>query len=139
KVVTESGDSEELHPGQIITLREIREANSLLRRADKKLIEYRDANPATSAPLLLGITKASLGTHSWISAASFQETTKVLSQAAINGKSDELMGRKENVITGNLIPAGTGLREYEELIVGCNEGLERLMANRDVLEFDEEE
>lgn len=139
KVVTDAGESDKFHAGQILTLREIREANSLLRRADKKLIEYRDANPATSAPLLLGITKASLGTHSWISAASFQETTKVLSQAAINGKSDELMGLKENVITGNLIPAGTGLREYEDLIVGSKEEFELLMANRDVLEFDEEE
>ncbi len=139
KVVTEAGDSEKLHPGQIVTLREIREDNSMLRRADKKLVEYRDANPATSAPLLLGITKASLGTHSWISAASFQETTKVLSQAAINGKSDELMGLKENVITGNLIPAGTGMRDFDELIVGSKEEFELLMANRDVLQFDEEE
>src|SRR5690606_20439805 len=133
KVVTDAGDSDKYHAGQILTLREIREGNSLLRRADKKLIEYRDANPATSAPLLLGITKASLGTHSWISAASFQETTKLVSQAAISGKSDELMGLKENVITGNLIPAGTGIREYEELIVGSKEEFELLMANRDVL------
>ncbi len=139
KVVTESGDSEELHPGQIITLREVREQNSLLRRADKKLVEYRDAQPATSTPLLLGITKASLGTQSWISAASFQETTKVLSQAAINGKSDDLMGLKENVITGNLIPAGTGMRDYDDIIVGSKEEFELLMANRDVLQFDEEE
>lgn len=139
KVVTEAGDSEKLHPGQIVTLREIREDNSLLRRADKKLVEYRDANPATSAPLLLGITKASLGTHSWISAASFQETTKVLSQAAINGKSDDLMGLKENVITGNLIPAGTGMRDFDDMVVGSKEEFELLMANRDVLQFDEEE
>ncbi len=139
KVVTEGGESDKLHAGQIVTLREIREENSMLRRADKKLVEYRDANPATSAPLLLGITKASLGTHSWISAASFQETTKVLSQAAINGKSDNLMGLKENVITGNLIPAGTGNREYDDMIVGSKEEFELLMANRDVLQFDEEE
>jgi DNA-directed RNA polymerase, beta'' subunit, predominant form len=139
KVVTEAGDSEKLSAGQIVTLREIREDNSSLRRADKKLVEYRDANPATSAPLLLGITKASLGTHSWISAASFQETTKVLSQAAINGKSDDLMGLKENVITGNIIPAGTGMREFDDLIVGSKEEFELLMANRDVLQFDEEE
>lgn len=139
KVVTEAGDSQELHPGQITTLREIREQNSALRRADKKLVEYRDAQPATSAPLLLGITKASLGTHSWISAASFQETTKVLSQASINGKSDDLMGLKENVITGNLIPAGTGMRDYDDMIVGSKEEFELLMASRDVLEFDEEE
>lgn len=139
KVVTEAGDSTELHPGQIATLREIREQNSSLRRADKKLVEYRDAEPATSSPLLLGITKASLGTHSWISAASFQETTKVLSQAAINGKSDDLLGLKENVITGNLIPAGTGMRDYNDIVVGSKEEFELLMANRDVLQFDEEE
>ncbi|MGN6566523.1 MAG: DNA-directed RNA polymerase subunit beta', partial [Flavipsychrobacter sp.] len=139
KVVTEAGDSEKMHPGQIVTLREIREDNSLLRRADKKLVEYRDANPATSAPLLLGITKASLGTHSWISAASFQETTKVLSQASINGKSDDLLGLKENVITGNLIPAGTGMRDFDDMVVGSKEEYELLMANRDVLQFDEEE
>ncbi|MBA3827678.1 MAG: DNA-directed RNA polymerase subunit beta' [Taibaiella sp.] len=139
KVITEAGESDKMHPGQIVTLREIREENSQLRRADKKLIEYRDANPATSAPLLLGITKASLGTRSWISAASFQETTKVLSQAAINGKSDNLMGLKENVITGNLIPAGTGMREFEDIVVGSKEEFELLMANKDVLQFDEEE
>jgi DNA-directed RNA polymerase subunit beta' len=139
KVVTENGGSEALHPGQIATLREIREENSVLRRADKKLVEYRDAEPATSMPLLLGITKASLGTRSWISAASFQETTKVLSTAAINGKSDSLMGLKENVITGNLIPAGTGNRDFDGIIVGSKEEFELLMTSKDVLEFDEEE
>jgi DNA-directed RNA polymerase subunit beta' len=139
KVITEGGDSDKLHAGQIVTLREIREENSLLRRSDKKLVEYRDASPATSAPLLLGITKASLGTQSWISAASFQETTKVLSQAAINGKRDFLMGLKENVITGNLIPAGTGMRQFDDMVVGSKEEFELLMANRDVLQFDEEE
>jgi len=139
KVVTEQGDSEKLHAGQIVTLREIREENSLLRRADKKLVEFRDANPATSTPMLHGITKASLGTQSWISAASFQETTKVLSTAAINGKSDNLMGLKENVITGNLIPAGTGMREFEDIIVGSKEEFDLLLASKDVLLFDEEE
>lgn len=139
KVVTENGGSEILHPGQIATLREIREENSVLRRADKKLVEYRDAEPATSMPLLLGITKASLGTRSWISAASFQETTKVLSTAAINGKSDTLMGLKENVITGNLIPAGTGNRDFDGVIVGSKEEFELLMTSKDVLEFDDEE
>ena len=89
KVVTESGESTKMRPGQIVTLREVREENSILRRADKKLVEFRDAQPATSSPLLLGITKASLGTQSWISAASFQETTKVLSSAAIQGKTDD--------------------------------------------------
>ncbi|MGZ4005027.1 MAG: DNA-directed RNA polymerase subunit beta', partial [Flavisolibacter sp.] len=102
KVVTESGDSAKMRPGQIVSLRELREENSILRRNDKKLIEYRDAKPATSAPTLLGITKASLGVQSWISAASFQETTKVLSSAAIQGKTDEMLGLKENVITGHL-------------------------------------
>ncbi|MCF8450675.1 MAG: DNA-directed RNA polymerase subunit beta' [Taibaiella sp.] len=139
KVVMEAGDSDKLHPGQIVTIRELREENSGLRRADKKLVDYRDANPATSSPMLLGITKASLGTQSWISAASFQETTKVLSQAAINGKADSLMGLKENVITGNLIPAGTGMREFDALVVGSKEEFELLMANKDVLQFDEEE
>ncbi len=139
KVVTEQGDSEKLKAGQIVNLREIREENSALRRSDKKLVEYREAQSATSAPLLLGITKASLGTRSWISAASFQETTKVLSQAAINGKSDTLQGLKENVITGNLIPAGTGMREFTDIVVGSKEEFELLSASRDVLEFDEEE
>jgi len=139
KVVTDAGDSDKLHAGQIVTLREIREENSILRRSDKKLIEFRDANPATSTPMLHGITKASLGTQSWISAASFQETTKVLSTAAITGKSDMLMGLKENVITGNLIPAGTGMRELEDIVVGSKEEFDLLMASRDVLQFDEEE
>ena len=139
KVVVESGASDKLHPGQIVTLRELREENSILRRADKKLVDFRDANPATSSPMLLGITKASLGTASWISAASFQETTKVLSQAAINGKSDSLIGLKENVITGNLIPAGTGMRIFDDMVVGSKEEFDLLMANKDVLQFDEEE
>ncbi|NCX95151.1 MAG: DNA-directed RNA polymerase subunit beta' [Chitinophagia bacterium] len=139
KVVIDAGASDKLHAGQIVTLRELREENSQLKRADKKLVEYRNANPATSSPMLLGITKASLGTQSWISAASFQETTKVLSQAAINGKYDFLSGLKENVITGNLIPAGTGLREFDNLVVGSTEEVELLLANRDLLQFDDEE
>jgi DNA-directed RNA polymerase subunit beta' len=139
KVILDAGDSDKLHPGQIVTLREIREENSALKRSDKKVVEYRDAQPATSSPLLLGITKASLGTQSWISAASFQETTKVLSTAAITGKSDDLLGLKENVITGGLIPAGTGMRDYNDMIVGSKEEYELLLANKDVLEFDEEE
>jgi len=133
------GDSESIKTGQIASLREIREENSVLRRADKKLIEFRDAHPATSHPVLLGITKASLGTQSWISAASFQETTKVLSSAAIQGKSDDMLGLKENVITGHHIPAGTGLREYENLIVGSKEEYELLQTTREVMSFDEEE
>jgi len=139
KVVVEPGDSELLKAGQIASLREIREENSILRRADKKLVEFRDANAATSRPVLLGITKASLGTQSWISAASFQETTKVLSSAAIQGKADDMLGLKENVITGHHIPAGTGLRDYENLIVGSKEEYELLQTTREVMSFDDEE
>jgi DNA-directed RNA polymerase subunit beta' len=139
KVVTEAGDSTKLRPGQIMSLREVREENSVLRRNDKKLVEYRDATPATSAPTLLGITKASLGVQSWISAASFQETTKVLSSAAIHGKTDEMLGLKENVITGHPIPAGTGLRDFENMIVGSKEEYELLQTTREAMAFDEEE
>jgi DNA-directed RNA polymerase subunit beta' len=138
-VVTDSGDSATLLPGQIITVREIREENSLLRRNDKKLVQYRNAQPATSSPNLLGITKASLGTFSWISAASFQETTKVLSQAAIAGKTDMMTGLKENVITGNLIPAGTGLKHFENIMVGSKDEYEILMNSKQMIEFDYEE
>lgn len=139
KVITDAGESTIMRPGQIVTLRELREENSQLRRADKKLIEFRDAQPATSSPLLLGITKASLGTHSWISAASFQETTKVLSSAAIQGKTDEMLGLKENVITGHHIPAGTGLREFENMIVGSKEEYELLQVTKEAMSFDDEE
>lgn len=139
KVVTDPGESAKLRAGQIVSLREIREENSILRRADKKLAEYRDANPATSKPVLLGITKASLGTHSWISAASFQETTKVLSSAAIQGKTDDMLGLKENVITGHPIPAGTGLREFENIVVGSKEEYELLQTTREAMSFDDEE
>ncbi|HOZ68058.1 MAG TPA: DNA-directed RNA polymerase subunit beta' [Chitinophagaceae bacterium] len=139
KVVTEIGDSAHLRAGQIVSLREVREENSILRRSDKKLVEYRDAKPATSSPTLLGITKASLGVPSWISAASFQETTKVLSSAAINGKTDLMLGLKENVITGHPIPAGTGLREFESMIVGSKEEYELLQSTREAMSFDEEE
>jgi DNA-directed RNA polymerase subunit beta' len=139
KVVTEAGDSSKMRPGQIVSLREVREENSILRRNDKKLIEYRDAKPATSSPTLLGITKASLGVQSWISAASFQETTKVLSSAAIHGKTDDMLGLKENVITGHPIPAGTGLRDFENMIVGSKEEYELLQTTREAMAFDEEE
>ncbi len=139
KVVTDPGDSGKLKAGQIISLRDLREENSVLRRADKKPVEFRDAQPATSAPTLLGITKASLGVQSWISAASFQETTKVLSSAAIHGKADEMLGLKENVITGHHIPAGTGLREFENMIVGSKEEYELLQTTREAMAFDEEE
>jgi DNA-directed RNA polymerase subunit beta' len=139
KVVTEIGDSGKLRAGQIVSLREVREENSILRRSDKKLVEYRDAKPATSSPTLLGITKASLGVQSWISAASFQETTKVLSSAAINGKTDDMLGLKENVITGHPIPAGTGLRDFDQIIVGSKEEYELLQTTREAMAFDEEE
>ncbi|HEU0227269.1 MAG TPA: DNA-directed RNA polymerase subunit beta', partial [Arachidicoccus soli] len=139
KVVTDAGDSNKFKAGQIVGVRELREENSLLRRNDQKLIEVRDASPATAHPVLLGITKASLGVPSWISAASFQETTKVLSSAAIQGKSDDMSGLKENVITGHLIPAGTGLRDFENLIVGSKEEYELLATAREAMAFDDEE
>ena len=117
KVVTDAGDSTEVQPGQIITARKLRDENSALKRRDMRLIQVRDALPATSEQILQGITRAALQTSSFISAASFQETTKVLNEAAIQAKSDSLEGMKENVICGHLIPAGTGLREYERLVV----------------------
>jgi DNA-directed RNA polymerase subunit beta' len=128
KVVVEPGDSENLKAGQIVTPRLLRDENSSLRRKDMKLVTVREAQPSVSKPKLQGITQASLGTQSFISAASFQETTKVLSEASIRGKADHLKGLKENVIVGHLIPAGTGLRKYEDLIVGNKEEYERLLA-----------
>jgi DNA-directed RNA polymerase subunit beta' len=139
KVVVDFGESTKLKAGQIVSLREVREENSILRRSDRKLIEFRDAQSATSSPLLLGITKASLGVQSWISAASFQETTKVLSSAAIMGKTDDMLGLKENVITGHAIPAGTGLREFENMIVGSKEEYELLATAREAMSFDDDE
>ncbi len=132
KVVVEAGDSETLQAGQIITARRLRDENSLLRRADKQLVEARDANPATAKPVLQGITRASLQTKSFISAASFQETTKVLNEAAVNGKRDFLEGLKENVIVGHKIPAGTGMKEYERIIVGSKEEYEKLKSIQDL-------
>lgn len=126
KVISNAGDSKRLKVGQIVTLRQVREENSYLRRNDKTLVEVRSAVPATSMPLLQGITRASLATNSWISAASFQETTKVLSSAAIAGKRDPMYGLKENVISGHLIPAGTGLREYADLVVSPKEEVEKV-------------
>lgn len=134
KVVVDPGDSETLKRGQIITSRKLRDENSVLRRKDKKIVEAREAVPATATPILQGITRASLQTQSWISAASFQETTKVLNEAAVNGKIDTLQGLKENVIVGHLIPAGTGLRQYEKLVVGSKEEYERLMASKEEIE-----
>ena len=126
KVVVEPGDSE-LKAGQIVTARRLRDENSVLRRKDKKLVESRDAIPATSSQILQGITRAALQTRSWLSAASFQETTKVLNEAAIQGKVDYLDGLKENVICGHLIPAGTGLKEYKNLVVGSREEYDRMV------------
>lgn len=117
KIVTESGDSNKLKAGQTVTLRQLREENSSLKRNDLKVVEYRDAVPATSKPILEGITRSSLGTSSWISAASFQETTKVLSTAAIGANRDDLNGLKENVIVGKRIPAGTGVKQFQNVIV----------------------
>jgi DNA-directed RNA polymerase subunit beta' len=131
KVIVDSGDSTNYKPGQILSARKLRDENSLLKRKDKKLIEARDAQPATARQVLQGITRASLQTKSWISAASFQETTKVLTAASINAKRDELAGLKENVIVGHLIPAGTGLREYDQIIVGSIEEYEQLMAAKE--------
>jgi DNA-directed RNA polymerase subunit beta' len=124
KIITEAGDSNRLRAGQLATLRQVREENSFLKRNDRKLVEFRDAIPATSTPMLLGITKSSLGTESWISAASFQETTKVLSTAAIAAKKDYLMGLKENVIVGKRIPAGSGLKDFNNLIVTTKSAFE---------------
>ncbi len=129
KVVIDAGESEGIKAGQIITARKLRDENSTLKRKDKKLIEARDAVPATSTPLLQGITKASLQTRSFISAASFQETTKVLNEAALNGKEDYLLGLKENVIVGHKIPAGTGFRQFQNIVVGNQEEYEELMSN----------
>ncbi|MFT4204957.1 MAG: DNA-directed RNA polymerase subunit beta' [Chitinophagaceae bacterium] len=139
KVVVDAGESSKLKAGQIVTVRELREENSYLRRSDKKLVEVRNADPATAKPVLLGITKASLGVPSWISAASFQETTKVLSSAAIHGKTDYMVGLKENVITGHAIPAGTGLRDFDNLIVGNKEEYELLSTTKEAMSFDDEE
>jgi len=128
KIVIEPGDSTTMKAGQIITARRLRDENSMLKRKDMRLVESRDAIPATATQVLQGITRASLQTKSFISAASFQETTKVLNEAAISAKADELLGLKENVIVGHLIPAGTGLREYENIVVGSQEEYTTLMA-----------
>jgi len=130
KVVVDPGDSTNFKAGQIVSLRKLRDENSVLKRRDMKLVEVRDAIAATSSPILQGITRASLGTKSFISAASFQETTKVLNEAAIAGKKDNMLGLKENVIVGHLIPSGTGLREYENIRVGSQEEFDRLMASK---------
>ena len=138
KVVVDAGDSETMQKGMIVTARKLRDENSTLKRKDLKLVQVRDAMPATSTQILQGITRAALQTSSFMSAASFQETTKVLCDAAINGKTDKLEGMKENVICGHLIPAGTGLREFGKIVVGCKEDYERLVANRkSIIDLDE--
>ncbi|MGR7812130.1 DNA-directed RNA polymerase subunit beta' [Lacinutrix undariae] len=135
KVVEDAGDSSTLKPGQIITLRELRDENSILRREDKQLATAREAQPATATPILQGITRASLQTKSFISAASFQETTKVLNEAAVNGKIDYLEGLKENVIVGHRIPAGTGVRRYESIIVGSKAEFNEMMKAKEEMNF----
>ena len=135
KVVEAEGDSINFKAGQIITARALRDENSLLKREDKAVVVARDASPATATPILQGITRASLQTKSFISAASFQETTKVLNEAAVNGKIDTLEGLKENVIVGHRIPAGTGLRAYENIIVGSNEEFDKLIEAKEELNF----
>ena len=135
KVVDDAGDSENLKPGQILSLRELRDENSILKRSDKALVSARDAVAATATPVLQGITRASLQTKSFISAASFQETTKVLNEAAVSGKVDSLEGLKENVIVGHRIPAGTGMRDYENIIVGSKEEYDEIMARKEELKF----
>ncbi|MCV6631429.1 MAG: DNA-directed RNA polymerase subunit beta' [Flavobacteriaceae bacterium] len=135
KVVEDAGDSENLKAGQIITSRDLRDENSILRRADKNLVVAREAVPATATPILQGITRASLQTKSFISAASFQETTKVLNEAAVSGKVDTLEGLKENVIVGHKIPAGTGMRDYSSIIVGSKEEYEEIMAGKEEFNF----
>ncbi len=129
-VVTDAGDSDEVQPGQIITVRRLRDLNSVLKRKDLKAVEVRDIVPATSSQILQGITRAALQTSSFMSAASFQETTKVLNEAAIMAKSDPLANLKENVICGHLIPAGTGMRDYDNMVVGSREEYEQMVASR---------
>jgi len=130
KMVTDGGDSTTMKTGQLVNARKLRDENAMLKRKGSKLVESRDAVLATARPILQGITRASLQTNSFISAASFQETTKVLSEGAVAGRMDDLSGLKENVIVGHLIPAGTGLREYEKIIVGSKEEFDRLMASK---------
>lgn len=137
KVVTDAGDSETLRPGQIVTSRKLRDENSILKRKDLRLVEARDTVPATSNQVLQGITRAALQTKSFISAASFQETTKVLNEAAICAKLDPMEGLKENVIVGHLIPAGTGTRLFSDLIVGSKEEYEALTSSKRSIDDDD--
>ncbi|WP_314312165.1 DNA-directed RNA polymerase subunit beta' [Hoylesella saccharolytica] len=139
KVVVDAGDSEMMKPGQIVTARRLRDENSSLKRRDLRLVQVRDAVPATSTQILQGITRAALQTKSFMSAASFQETTKVLNEAAIRGKVDRLEGMKENVICGHLVPAGTGLRQWNRIIVGSKEEYDRVQSTRkNVLDYSQQ-
>ena len=131
KIIEDIGASENLKQGQVVSARQLRDENSLLTREDKQLVIARDATPATATPELQGITRASLQTKSFISAASFQETTKVLNEAAVSGKVDFLEGLKENVIVGHKIPAGTGLRSYNDVIVGSKEEYNSLLIDKE--------
>jgi DNA-directed RNA polymerase subunit beta' len=135
KVVESAGDSSTLKEGQIITAFQLRDENSILKREDKQLVVARDAKPATATPILQGITRASLQTKSFISAASFQETTKVLNEAAVAGKIDNLEGLKENVIVGHRIPAGTGMRSYEKVLVGSKEEFDQMLKVKQEVNF----
>ena len=135
KVVEDAGESASFKPGQIVSPRQLRDENSILRREDKNLVTARDAQPATATPILQGITRASLQTKSFISAASFQETTKVLNEAAVAGKVDGLEGLKENVIVGHRIPAGTGMRRYTDIIVGSKEEFDQMMQVKQELNY----
>ena len=135
KYIEDAGDSELLKAGMIISARQLRDENSLLKRNDKNLVVARDVVQGTATPVLQGITRASLQTKSFISAASFQETTKVLNEAAVAGKIDTLEGLKENVIVGHRIPAGTGMREYDDIIVGSKEDFDELMAAKEEANF----
>ena len=135
KVVVDKGESENLREGQIITARELRDENSILKRSDQNPVTAKDAVAATATPILQGITRASLQTKSFISAASFQETTKVLNEAAVSGKVDTLEGLKENVIVGHKIPAGTGMRDYENIIVGSRQEYDEIMARKEAMKF----
>ena len=129
-VVTDAGDSATMKPGMIITLRKLRDENSQLKRKDLKLVQVRDVIPATSNQVLQGITRAALQTSSFMSAASFQETTKVLNEAAILGKVDPLVNLKENVICGHLIPAGTGQRDFDTIIVGAKDEYNSMVSGK---------
>ena len=139
KLVIDAGDSDVLSKGQIVSARKLRDENSSLKRRNLKTVQVRDAVPATSTQILQGITRAALGTKSFMSAASFQETTKVLCEAAIRGKVDNLEGMKENVICGHLIPAGTGMRQFDKIIVGSKEDYDRIQANKkNVLDYSQQ-